>query len=100
MPHRFKPVRCNQEYQKMRSKWLAYHPTSRRVRKRGIAMPSKYASKLPKAVFKQDAELPYKRHWKPKPKKEICTNCAYERLYIEQYHAKCSCGGTFQTMKQ
>ena len=63
-------------------------------------MPSKYKSKLAKPVCKQDATLPYKRHWKPSPKKEICTNCGYERLYIESYHSKCSCGGTFQTMKQ
>jgi len=63
-------------------------------------MPSKYKSKLAKPVFKQDATLPYKRHWKPSHKKEICTNCGYERFCNTLQTVKCSCGGTYQKLNE
>ena len=59
-------------------------------------MPSKYKAKIPKAIEKQDACLPYKSHWKPSPKFPYCTNCGRQGLLKSNY-SKCSCGGTLQT---
>ncbi len=63
-------------------------------------MPSKYKSKLPKPIEKQDASLPYKAHWKPKPIKPRCTNCGKESSLYQSNYSKCFCGGTFQTYGQ
>lgn len=59
-------------------------------------MPSKYSAKIPKAITKQDADLPYKRHWVASPVQPKCTNCGRTGILNSNY-SKCRCGGTLQT---
>ena len=60
-------------------------------------MSSKYASKQPKKVVKQEAALPYKRRY-IQPQIEVCSNCMRER-FIGFRYSKCECGGTYQQYK-
>lgn len=59
-------------------------------------MPSKYSVKIPKAITKQDSNLPYKSHFKAQRIQPKCTNCGRDGMLDSKY-SKCRCGGTIQT---
>jgi hypothetical protein len=60
-------------------------------------MPSKYKNKQAKPITKQMPALKELSLMVQSVKKAVCTNCG--RATICHRYSKCSCGGTYQTLK-